>query len=137
VAGKWDGILVINGAGMCIGIYIHRGVEEYPLPFAPGEIEDIRRASLWNRFLCSLPFDLWSAALLTIFVFSPISLILGRFCLPFALLSIVACVTAIRFMYRCGGGFVLIRLPAAICGVSQIVWAIVLLLRGLRSALGG
>jgi len=136
VAGKWDGILVINGAGMCIGIYIRRGVEEYPLPFAPGEIEDIRRASLWNRFLGSLPFDIWSAALLTIFVFSPISLILGRFILPFALLSIAACATAICFMYRYGGQ-VIIRLPAALCGVGQIVWGFVLLLRWLRSALGG
>jgi hypothetical protein len=74
VAGKWDGVLVIDSAGLCVGIYIRGRVEPYPLPFDPAEIEDIRPASLWNRSLASLPFDLWDVAVLTIIAISPVAL---------------------------------------------------------------
>src|SRR5579862_1081351 len=82
VAGKWDGILVVDGNGMCLGIYVARRITEWELPFTANDIEDIRRASLWHRFLAALPFEPWNSALLTVFVFSPIALLLGWFVWP-------------------------------------------------------
>jgi hypothetical protein len=129
VAGKWDGILVVDGAGMCIGIYVHRRIEEYPLPFAADAIEDIRHASFMNRLLAAFPFDLWDGAVLTIVVLSPIALLLGSFVSPlFALFSVVACAAAIYVMYL-APGFPFIRLPAALLGFAQVMSGGMLLLR--------
>src|SRR5580698_6456000 len=77
VAGKWDGILVVDGHGMCIGVYIRRRIEAWSLPFAPNDIEAVRSASVCNRVVAAMPFDLWSSALLTIVVLSPVALLLG------------------------------------------------------------
>jgi len=55
VGGKWDGILVVDKNFQCIGIHCDRQNMEFPLPFAPAEIEDIRPASLWNRTLAFIP----------------------------------------------------------------------------------
>lgn len=129
VAGMWDGILVVNDAGRCIGIYHRRRVEEYPLFFAAAQIEDIREASLLNRFLAALPFHLWDGAVLTIVVFSPIALLLAFFVSPlFAMFSVVACAGAIFVMYL-APGFPFIRFPVAVLGLAQIVSGGVLLLR--------
>jgi hypothetical protein len=116
---------------MCIGIYVRRRVEEYPLPFAADQIEDIRRASLFNRFFAALPFDLFDGAVLTIVVFSPIALLLGFFVSPlFAMFSVIACTVAIYIMYL-ARGFPLIRLPVAVLGLGQIVSGGMLLIRSL------
>ena len=131
VGRKWDGILVVDAAGLCIGIYVRNRVEEHPLPFAAEEIEDVRRASLGNRLLALLPVDLWDAALLTILVVSPIALFLGYLVSPlFALVSVFACVWAIHIMYQ-SPGFPFIRLPVANLGLMQIVSGGWLLLRWL------
>ena len=42
IKNRWDGVLVVNREGMCIGIYVQRRIEEYPLPFEAGDIEDVR-----------------------------------------------------------------------------------------------
>jgi hypothetical protein len=131
VAGKWDGVLVIDSAGMCIGIYTRGRVERYPLPFDPAEIEDIRPASLWNRCLASLPFDLWDAAVLTIIAISPASLALAWLMLPaLAVVSVVACSVSIYIMYL-APGFPFLRLPVAVCGLCQIVIGVSLVVRSL------
>src|SRR4051794_38447887 len=82
VAGKWDGVLVIDSSGMCVGIYIRRHIEPYPLPFDAAAIQDIRPVSLWNRCLASLPLDLWDAAVLTIVIISPVVLVLAWLLAP-------------------------------------------------------
>src|SRR5947209_7906794 len=119
VAGKWDGVLVINKAGLCIGVYLGRSLQECCLPFEANEIEDVRAASLHNRVLAALPFDLWVAALLTIWVFSPTALLLGHFVAPpLALLAVVGCAAAIHVMYLSWEGWSLIRLPTTLLGVN-------------------
>lgn len=55
VNGKWEGILVFDERRLCVGIRCDRKTLEYPLDFSPGEIEDVRPASLWNRTLAFLP----------------------------------------------------------------------------------
>ncbi|MEX0937355.1 MAG: hypothetical protein WDZ59_05805 [Pirellulales bacterium] len=128
VAGKWDGILVVDTAGMCVGIYIRRRVEECFLGFSAEQIEDIRRASFLNRLLAALPFDLCRGAVLTILVFSPSALLLGVFVSPFfATFSVVACAAAIYLM-SVVGGFIFLRLPVILLGLGQIVSAGILLL---------
>ncbi|MEX0939681.1 MAG: hypothetical protein WDZ59_17585 [Pirellulales bacterium] len=129
VAGKWDGILVVDTAGMCVGVYFCRRVGECFLGFSADQIEDIRRASLLNRFLAGLPFDLYRAGVFTILVISPIALLLGVFFSPFfATFSMVACAAAIYLM-SVVGGFILMRLPVVLFGLGQIVSAGILLLR--------
>ncbi len=129
VGGKWDGVVVANSKGMCIGVYIHRRIEQHPLPFAGGDIEDVRKASLCNRILAAIPFDLWDVAVLTIVVVSPMALMLAWLLwLPFALISILACAVAIRIMYLVPG-FPFIRLPIAILGMGQIVYGGIFLIR--------
>jgi hypothetical protein len=136
VARTWDGVLVINKAGFCIGVYLGRCLQECCLPFEASEIEDVRAASLHNRVLAALPFDLWGAALLTIGVFSPTALLLGHFVAPpLALFAVVGCAAAIHVMYLSWEGWPLIRLPMAVLGVNQIVWGLVILLRWLRELL--
>ena len=151
VSGRWDGILVVDDGGLCVGVYEGRRTQENPLPFDASQIEDVRSASLHNRLLASVPFDLWDAALLTIFVGSPIALVLAYLALfvtvfgsPIAvilalivvpllsLLSILGCAGAIHLMYL-PPGFFFIRLLAALFGIFQIVaGAIVLWLWMLR-----
>ncbi len=121
VNGKWDGILVVDDGGLCVGVYVSRRTQEYPLPFDASQIEDVRSASLHNRLLASVPFDLWDAALLTILVGSPIALVLAHLVLPpLGLLSILGCAGAIYVMYQ-SRGFPFIRPFAALFGIAQIV----------------
>lgn len=128
VAGVWDGVLVFDGDGMCIGVYLGRQVRPLDLTFSLTEIEDIRPASRWNLTLASFPFDLWDTALLTILVVSPIALLLGWLVWsPLALVSIFACSFSIYILYL-APGFPLIRLPVALIGVLQIVLAVNVLL---------
>lgn len=131
----WDGILVINAQGMVLGIHIRRGIVEYPLPFKPSEIQGVRPASLCNRLLAAIPFDLWSASLVSLFLVSPILLVLG-FAVHFVffLCVIPLCVGAILLMYQ-SGGFPFIRFPAALLGLTQVLFAIVGLLKWFRQAL--
>ncbi len=121
VSGKWDGILVVDNGGLCVGVYVGRRTQEYPLPFDGSQIEDVRSASLRNRLLASVPFDLWDAALLTILVGSPVALVLAHLVLPpLGLLSILGCAGAISVMYQ-SPGFPFIRPFAALFGIVQIV----------------
>jgi hypothetical protein len=136
VVGKWDGILVINKAGLCIGVYLGRRIQDCDLPFEGSKIQDVRRPSLHNRILTAIPFDLLYAALLTIGVFSPIALLLGYFLFPpLALLGVVGCAAAIHVTYLSLEGRALIRLPMAILGINQIVWGLVIVLYWLRELL--
>ena len=131
VRGKWDGVIVVDDNGICIGVYIRRRIETCPLPFAPSEIEDIRNASLWNLVLAAMPFDLYDAAVFTVVLISPVTLVLGWMVFPlFALFSVVACGVAIYVMYL-APGFIFTRFPVAFFGFGQIVWASVFLLRSL------
>jgi hypothetical protein len=129
VAGKWDGILVVNADGLCIGIRMGRTTEEWPLPFAGDEIQDIRRASLWNRCLAAIPLDPYSAAVLTIVLVSPAGLLLASLVWPWiAIASVMACTLAVYIMYL-APGWPFTRFPVAILGLSQIIWASVFLIR--------
>lgn len=128
---RWDGILVVNRDGMCIGIYVQRRIEEYPLPFEAGDIEDVRRTSLHNRLLAAFPFDAYSSALIAIMVLSPLMLLLGFFLSAvFYVAVILACVIAIHVMYL-GGGFPFTRFPVAMIGIGEIILAAGRLLRHL------
>ena len=126
--GKWDGVLVIDEAGLCVGVYVQRRIREVPLPFLSDEIESVRKACLHNRILAAFPFDLWGAALITILGLSPLVLALG-FLLwqPLVLISVVGCAIAIHVMYLYGG-FPLMRLPVALLGLGQILAAVFVLL---------
>jgi hypothetical protein len=124
-AGRWDGILVVDREGLCVGVYVGRRVQEYPLPFAPEDIEDLRPASPWNRFQAALPGDPWGWALLAILVISPVSLAVAQSVAPWlALLPVAACAAAIRIMYGVPG-FPFIRFPVALCGLAQILSGVV------------
>lgn len=130
VAGTWDGILVVDGSGMCVGVYVCRRIEASPLPFTPDEIEAVRRPSAWHRVLAAIPVNLWQSALLSIFVVSPVTLLLGWLVWPwFALFSVVACELAIYIMYL-APGFPFLRFPAAVCGCLQIVYGCLQILQG-------
>jgi len=131
VAGTWHGILVVNAAGLCIGVSVRRRIEESPLSFAADQIEDVRRASALNRLLAALPMDLWDGAVLTIVVLSPMALLMSFLISPlFATFSVAACGASIFLMYL-APGFPLIRLPVAVLGLGQILSGIVLLVRSL------
>jgi hypothetical protein len=129
VKNRWDGILVVDHDGMCIGVYVRRRIEEYPLPFAAGDIEEIRRASLYNRALAAMPFDLYEAGLIGIMVVSPIMFVLGCFVSAFFFAAVVlACAAAIHLMYL-SAGFPFTRLPVALVGIAEILFAVGRLLR--------
>jgi hypothetical protein len=129
VKSRWDGILVIDRDGLCIGVYVRGRIEEYPLPFEAGDIEDVRRASLHNRILAVMPFDLYSAAVIVIMVFSPLMFLLGYFVSAFFFVAVVlACAFAIHVMYLMAG-FPFTRLPVALLGISEILFAVGKLLR--------
>jgi hypothetical protein len=131
VAGKWAGILVVNGDGLCIGIYVGRTIEQWSLPFAADEIQDIRRASLWNRFLAAIPFDPYSAAVLTIILISPAAWLLASLAWPWiAIVSVLACTLAVYIMYL-APGWPFTRFPVAMLGLSQIVRGSIFLIRSL------
>lgn len=51
VRDRWDGILLVNAEGVCIGIRVCRSIEQHPLPFDPALIEDVRPVCLRNRLL--------------------------------------------------------------------------------------
>lgn len=117
--GAWDGILVVNSAGSCIGIRVRRRVEEFPLPFEPSQIEDVRPACLWNRALARIPFDLYDASLVTILIVSPALLVLSRTVFPpSSLVAAAACLLSIYFMYQ-SAGFPFIRPLVACVGLAQ------------------
>jgi hypothetical protein len=114
---------------MCIGVYVGRHIEPYPLPFTVSDLEDIRAASLWNRFLGSLPFDFYTAAVVTIVFISPFVLALNRLLPPVpAVFIVIACVLSIRVMYP-AGGFPFTRLPVAMLGLAQIIFGMALVIR--------
>jgi len=119
VGGTWDGILVVNADGYCIGIRVRRRVEEYPLPFEPSAIEAVRPASLWNRALAQIPFDLYDASVVTVLLVSPAFLAASYFWLPaLACIAVVACLLSVYFMYQVHG-FPLIRPLVALLGLCQ------------------
>lgn len=130
---KWDGSLVVDTRGSCTGVYVGRRTEELPLPFDASDIEDVRPACLINRVLGSLPFDLWDGALVIVFVVSPVVLLLANLMLPaLGLLSILGCAAAICLMYQTDG-FPLIRLPAALLGLVQMLAGTILVIRWILS----
>ena len=121
VRGAWDGILVVNSEGCCIGIRVRRRVDEFPLPFDPSQIEDVRPACLWNRALAQVPFDLYDASLVTVLIGSPVLLVLSKLVFaPLSLVAVAACLISIYFMYQVHG-FPFIRPLAALAGLAQAV----------------
>jgi hypothetical protein len=129
VAGRWDGVIVVDRNGLCIGIYIRGRIEEYPLWFTAGDIKAVRKASILNHTLAHSPFDLYNLAVLAIVVFSPLAFSLSLFVSPFfALLSVLACIMAIYIMYLTPA-FPFTRLPVALCGLCQIILGCSLLIR--------
>jgi hypothetical protein len=121
VRGAWDGILVVDAHGSCVGIHVRRRVEELPLPFEPSEIEDVRSPCVWNRALAQLPFSLWSASLLTVFIVSPALLLMSRTLLsPLAGVSAAASLLAIYLLYQ-SPGFPIIRPLVALVGLAQFI----------------
>lgn len=126
VDGKWDGILVVDPEGNCRGVHVRRQVEEFPLDFESSQIEDVRAACLWNRLLAQIPLDFFDAALLLVFVVSPVVLLMSLFLLPpLSLVSTTVCLLAIFVMYKTPG-FIFIRLPAALFALAQAISGIVL-----------
>ncbi len=106
---RWNGILVVDARGIVIGIHVRRRIEEYPLPFKPTEIQGVRPASLYNRFLAAIPFDLWFPCLISILIISPLLLTLGFAVHKFFLLGVIPlCCGAIVLMYE-SSGFPLIQ----------------------------
>jgi hypothetical protein len=131
VRGRWDGVIAVDGSGMCIGVYICRRIEKFPLPFTANDIEDIRKATLSNRILASFPFNIWNCEILTVVAFSPVTLVLAWMISPlFALISVFACSVAIYILYL-APGWPFIRLPVAMFGLGQIVSGGLCLLRSL------
>jgi len=128
VRGEWDGILVIDENGMCVGVYVFRQIEQWPLPFEPSEIEAVRCASLRNRLLAALPFDLYTAAVANILVLSPMALGAALWMPSLAVLPILSCAGAIWAMYSVRA-FIFTRLPIAMCGLCQIIGGSILLIR--------
>jgi hypothetical protein len=121
VRGVWDGILVVDVEGSCVGIHVRRRVEEFPIPFEPSQIEDVRPACVWNRFLAQLPFDLFAASLFAVFIVSPVLLLLSRILLPpLSGASAAVCLVAIYVMYQLPG-FPVFRPLAAMAGLAQAV----------------
>lgn len=121
VGGAWDGILVVNSEGNCVGVHVRRRVEEFPLRFEVSQIEEVRPACLWNRLLAQVPFDLYAASLSTVFIGSPILLLLSNTLVPpLSAVAVVACLLSIYFMYQVSG-FPFIRPLAAILGLTQAV----------------
>src|SRR5437879_9520163 len=120
---------------MCIGIYARRRVEQYPVPFQLDQIEEVRAASFRNRLFAGFPFEPWYAALVPIGVFSPVALLIAWLLAPpVAVLAAFGSATAIRVMYLYRG-FMVFRPPAAMIGMREIVWALVILLQWLRDLL--
>lgn len=68
--GKWEGIIVVNGDGVVIGIYAGHTISPWNLPFLPEEMEDVRTASIKNRLLAAVPDAVW-------FWLPPVSLAIG------------------------------------------------------------
>jgi hypothetical protein len=143
VAGKWDGILVVDSRGMCVGVYDYRRIDEYPLPFQVSEIEAIRPACLYHRILAAYPLTLWTTALALCWIVSPLLLLLAGTAwlfawaaLPvFAAGSLVACALSAYVMYLSyrEGGFPFLRLPTVLFGIAQIQTAVLLITVWLRS----
>jgi hypothetical protein len=121
VRGAWDGILVVDAYGSCVGIHVRRRVEEFPLPFEPSEIEDVRSPCGRNRARAQFPFSFWSASLVTVLIVSPVLLVASRTLLaPLAGLSAAASLLAIYLMYQ-SPGFPLIRPFAALVGLGEAI----------------
>lgn len=72
VHGKWEGILVVDAAGNVIGVRADRRVVEEPLPFAPGDILEVRPACAWHLLLSAIPAGafFWPS-LVSLLVLSP------------------------------------------------------------------
>jgi hypothetical protein len=125
--GRWEGILVINSEYQCVGVYCGRQIIQWPLPFAPSEIEDVRRPCLWNRLLAALPegCDIYGCSVLTIWIGCPLLLILGlAFSRWLLVLMIPLVVLAIALMYAVRG-FPLTRLPTALAGLGFALAAVI------------
>lgn len=125
--GKWDGIIVIDSEHQCIGVYVGRGIVQCPLPFTPGQIEQLRAASLWNRFLANLPswFGPYDFAVFTICLVCPMFLMLGFIWSTWALLAVpLLTLTCASVMYQVSG-FPLSRFLTSNFGLVQSVVAFV------------
>lgn len=129
VRGSWDGVLVLDPSDRCVGIQVRGRVEQCPLPFEAASIEAVRPASLWNRVLARVPFDLHAASLVAVFIASPATLALSAvWSRALAPASIVSCLLAIRFLYL-GSGFPLVRPFAALLALAQVVLGVAVLSR--------
>jgi hypothetical protein len=126
----WDGVLVVNSAGECIGAYFGRRLQDFPLPFAPADIRDIRRACRWHRFLAALPVEpAWSAGA-SLFLLAPVCLLLGWLVwLPFTLGTLAVCTLSLIVLVpdRRFGAF-----PLVLLAVSELLGCGFLYMRTLR-----
>ncbi len=124
--GAWDGILVVDAGGTCVGIYLGGRVVALPylLPFEPSEIEDVRAASRWNRVLASLPFDFFVASLVAVFIVSPVLLVLSRAVLaPLAGAAAVTSLLALFFLYQSRAYHLTRQFVTLVCLVQVAVGA--------------
>jgi len=127
VGGRWDGILVINSDRRCIGVYVHRSIVEWPLPFQPSEIEDVRPASFWNRTLANLPvgLDPYNVSVFTVWIICPLLLVFGltsnMWLLP--LLGVIVIICHIG-MYS-ARGFPFTRFPTSLAGLAFLMAGII------------
>ncbi|MES2570226.1 MAG: hypothetical protein V4710_09260 [Verrucomicrobiota bacterium] len=123
VRGQWDGILVIDDRFRCIGVYVGRQVINWTLPFSTSEIEDYRKACLWNRFLAFMPPILLSPYA-AVWIGSPILIALGHFVSAWFLLTVpLLAVISIARMFS-EGGFPLIRMPSVMAAIAFAALAV-------------
>jgi hypothetical protein len=120
VRGTWDGILVVDSKGMCLGIHVRRRVEEFPLPFDASQIEDVRPACLGNRVQAQIPFDLFAGSLVVVFLVSPVLFVIAG--AGFPRLSVVPVVFGFLSLYGLyqARGFPFIRPFAALFALVQL-----------------
>jgi hypothetical protein len=122
---QWEGILVINELHQCIGIYATRKVFEYPLPFFPEEIEDVRSPRLINWALTFLPlgFDAYGTSLFAAWTVCPILFVVAFWWPVAALVLVPLAIAVIAGLYSING-FPFLRPLTAIFILNLVLWSI-------------
>jgi len=129
VGSMWDGILVINQQNEGIGIFVGGRIIQYPTPFNPDEIDDIRKPCLSNWVWASLPRS-WDPVTVSLFVFpivNPILIATAIFVLKWvAFVPVLVGWSCIDQMYRVRG-FTFVRPLLALLGASEMICCLWLL----------
>ena len=127
VGGRWSGILAIDSAQRCIGVYVRGSVVEWHLHFQSNEIQDLRPASIWNRLLANLPAGItpYNLSVVTIWTVCPILLIFGitthLWLLPIVAVTVIICHLGL-YSVR---GFPFTRFPTSVAGLGVLVAALI------------